>query len=104
MVEDVVISKRLLDHHQVVAIKRPKQPNVGKRVRRIGITHQQDVWKFRTHSVDDIQIPSRLDFNLYSLVSGCKFSRDLIDEHFYRILNTDRNAAADLFPYATEVF
>src|SRR4029077_19022765 len=58
MIEDIVMSQRLLDHHQVKLIQLLEERDVGERVGRVRVSHQFNVWKLVAYLRDDFQIPT----------------------------------------------
>src|SRR5215471_1998253 len=70
MIEHVVVSQGLLEHHQLEFIERLKKRQVGQPVSRIRVAHQLNLWKAFAHPADNIEVPIRLDLDFDSLVTG----------------------------------
>src|SRR6185369_12554924 len=104
MIKHIVISERLLQHHQIELIERLEQWHVAQRISRIRIAHQTDFRKALAHAPDNVEIPTRLNLDLNSLVAGIHFFLDLLDQLFGRVLNPDRYATGNFGLYAAEMF
>src|ERR1051326_4617095 len=69
---------------------------IGKRIRRVGVSHQLDVRILTTDRRQDFQIPSRLDLELDAVVAGIEFASDVREQLFGACLDTQRNTTIDL--------
>src|SRR5688572_19615704 len=80
VVDHVLIVQRLFDHHQVVSIHLFEHTDVGKRVRRIRVTHQIDFRKRGSYLPYDIDIPARFDLDLDTAITGFDLCVDLCQQ------------------------
>ena len=92
VIGNIVVVERLLDHHQSESIQPREVIGVGQRVRGVGIHHQRNRSEPVPHGPHRVDVPTRLDLDLDSPVSGgalaVHFRRQLVE----RILNADRDA------------
>ena len=78
VVDDVVVRQRLFEHHQVEFVEAFEQVDVGERVRRVRIAHQQDIAELRPHGLDHVVIPRGADLDLDAFVTGVELGADLV--------------------------
>src|SRR5262249_21222458 len=69
VVDDLVMRKRLFDHHQIEVVELFELSDVGERVGGVRIGHQLDRGETLPDPAYDINVPSRLDLHLDALIS-----------------------------------
>ena len=69
VIENVVVRERLFEHHQIEFVQTPKQIYIVQCIRRICVAQQQNISESFAHSFNHVVIPTRRDFDLYSLIT-----------------------------------
>src|SRR6267154_630775 len=93
---NLIIPERLFDHQQVESVKLPKMFCLIKSVGAVGIDAEHDIRPASADFFEDIQVPSRLDLELYPTITGVQFCGDLVHQLFDRVLNANGNSAGNL--------
>src|ERR1041385_2840178 len=96
MINDVFVVQRLFEHHDVKAIHPFEKIDIGERVGRVCITHQLNIRKGHTYLADDVNIPTRLNFDFDAAVTRLDLAVDFREQAIDRWLNTDGDTAIDL--------
>src|SRR5688572_31097307 len=73
VIDDVVPGQRLLNHQQLELVQPFEEVDVSQRVCGIRVAHQEDGWKLPPHLSHDVQVPTRLDLDLDTLIPGPDF-------------------------------
>src|SRR5579884_341994 len=80
MIEDVVPTQRLFQHHEPKGIELTQVAGVGDGVGRVGVGHERHVgMRFPNHS-DDLDVPTRHDLDLDSPVTILDCPAHLLDQ------------------------
>ncbi len=77
MIDDVVISQRLLDQHEIEFVQPAQHIDVIQCIGRVGIHRQLDLRIFLSDGLDHLVIATRFDLQFDALVSGRQLRLDL---------------------------
>ena len=86
MVDDVVVSQRLFDHHQVQLVERAQSGDMRRifqRVRGIGVGHEQCLRPTLAYRAQVSQVAARSDLHLDALVALIEVVLDLLEDAVY---------------------
>ena len=102
VIDDVVVSERLFDHHRRVCVDALEQRRIRERVRRVRVQHERQVGKLVSDRLRDRGVPARLDLHLHALVTGGELAADRCEQLVDRRLDADRDATQDPVARAAE--
>jgi len=89
VVNNVIVSERLLDHHQVKLVQALEAIRILERIRGVRIRHERRARKAAADLPNHIHIPARFDFDLDALVSRGHLGLDFRQELRDRVLDPD---------------
>ena len=95
VVDDVVIGERLLDHHRSCRVDALEEPDVAKRVRRVGVEHEVEIGESLPCRLGDLDLEPGLDLELHALIAALALAGDRLHERVDRRLDADRDSAED---------
>ena len=95
MIDNLIVSEWLFDHHQVKLVERLQSIHIVKSVCGVGIRHELDLWKAGTDLTDNVDVPTRLDLHFDALIACRKLGFDLGEKLIDRVLDPDGDAAGD---------
>ena len=103
MVNHVVVTERLLQHHEAKLVESAEMVRVSQGIGRIRVRHKPDLREPLSDGSDNVHVPARLDLDLDALVSRLQLCRNQVEQFVHCVLDSDRHAARDGTPHSPDV-
>src|SRR4051812_42624587 len=104
MVDDVIVSERLLDEQQVEYVELLKKGEISERVRRVGVDLKGQIGVSLADPAHHLDIVAGTDFELDPSIALVHELVNPLEEDFDRWLDSETDAGEDLVARAAEHF